>query len=110
MTISVTRDRTGKMTHVVHVRAHEFTVDELPAVGGDDVAVTVERDDADERGGNYRLRTKLRLTGALTDAQREELLAVAGKCPIHRLMTRVTAAGLKPAIAATTSLGFAPRG
>jgi putative redox protein len=124
MTISVTRDRTGKMTHVVHVRAHGFTVDELPAVGGedagptphdlydaalgackaltvvwyanrkqiplDDVAVTVERDDADERGGNYRLRTKLRLTGALTDAQREELLAVAGKCPIHRLMTRVT--------------------
>jgi putative redox protein len=52
--------------------------------------VTVERDDADERKGTYRLRTTLALGGPLSDAQREELLAVAGKCPVHRLMTQVT--------------------
>lgn len=124
MTITVTRDRTGKMTHVVQVRGHRFTVDELPAVGGDDlgptphdlydaalgackaltmlwyanrkqiplddIAVTVERDDAEERSGTYRLRTTLRLSGALSAAQRAELLNVAGKCPVHRLMTQVT--------------------
>jgi len=57
----------------------------------EDVAVTVERDDADERTGTYRLRASLALGGAeLTDAQREELLHVAGKCPVHKLMTQVT--------------------
>lgn len=54
------------------------------------IEVSVDRDDADERKGTYRLRTRLALTGALTAAQRDELLAVAGKCPVHKLMTRAT--------------------
>lgn len=56
----------------------------------EDIEVTVERDDSEERRGTYRLRTTLRLGGALTDAQRQELLIVAGKCPVHKLMTQVT--------------------
>jgi len=56
----------------------------------EDIRVTVERDDSEERGGVYRLRVTLDLTGPLTDAQRQELLAVAGKCPVHKLMTQVT--------------------
>mgnify|MGYP003562503189 CR=1 FL=1 len=56
----------------------------------EDIRVTVERDDSQERQGTYRLRTVLHLTGALTDAQRQELLAVAGKCPVHKLMTQAT--------------------
>ena len=44
----------------------------------EDIRVTVERDDSEERGGVYRLRVTLDLTGPLTDAQRQELLAVAG--------------------------------
>jgi putative redox protein len=36
----------------------------------------------------YRLRVVLELTGALTDAQRAQLLAVAEKCPVHKLMTQ----------------------
>jgi putative redox protein len=122
MTIRVTRDRTGKMRHVVEVRNHRIVVDELPAVGGEDtgptphdlydaaigackaitlvwyanrkslpltdVTVTVDRDDGDERKGTYRLRTLLTLGGDLTDGQREELRAVADKCPVHRLMTQ----------------------
>ena len=55
-----------------------------------DVAVTVERDDTGERGGTYRLRASLVLGGPLTDAQREELRNVAGKCPVHKLMTQAT--------------------
>ena len=124
MTITVTRDRTRKMRHVVAIRDHRFPVDELPAVGGEDsgpsphdlydaalaackaltvlwyanrkqipiedIEVTVQRDDTDERKGTYRLRATLALSGPLTEAQREELLNVAGKCPIHRLMTQVT--------------------
>jgi putative redox protein len=117
MTVTVTRDRTGKMRHIVAIRNHRVSVDELPAVGGEDtgptphdlydaalgackaltvvwyanrkqipltdVAVAVDRDDADERKGAYRLRTTLTLGGELTDAQREELVNVAGKCPVH---------------------------
>ena len=53
------------------------------------IAVTVERDQSQERTGIYRLATKLKLGGMLTDVQRRELLAVASKCPIHKLMTSV---------------------
>ena len=56
----------------------------------EDIEVTVERDDSEERKGVYRLRTTLAVTGALTDAQRQELLAVAAKCPVHKLMTQAT--------------------
>lgn len=124
MRISVTRDRTGKMRHMVRVRQHTFAVDEGPDNGGEDtgptphdlydaavaackaltvlwyanrkqmpvedIEVTVERDDADERKGTYRLLATLSVTGALTEAQRQELLSVAGKCPVHKLMTQVT--------------------
>ena len=55
----------------------------------DDIRATVERDDAEERRGTYRLRVTLAITGALTDAQRQELLAVAAKCPVHKLMATV---------------------
>ncbi|MCE9659620.1 MAG: OsmC family protein [Burkholderiales bacterium] len=56
----------------------------------EDIRVTVERDDSEERRGTYRLRTTLHLTGPLTEAQRQELLNVAGKCPVHKLMTQAT--------------------
>ena|SRR5450432_382455 len=124
MQISVIRDRTGKMRHLVQVRQHVLPADESEAQGGEDsgpsphdlfdaslgackaltvlwyanrkhipvedVRVDVERDDADERAGVYRLRTTLTLTGALDNAQRQELLNVAGKCPVHKLMTQST--------------------
>ena len=53
-----------------------------------DIAVTVERDDSQERQGTYRLRVTMQLGGELSDAQRQELLNVAGKCPVHKLMTQ----------------------
>jgi len=55
----------------------------------EDIQVSIDRDDSQERQGTYRLRVTLGLTGALTDAQRKELLAVADKCPLHKLMTQV---------------------
>ncbi|MES2529651.1 MAG: OsmC family protein [Pseudomonadota bacterium] len=56
----------------------------------ENIEVTVDRDDSEERKGVYRLKASLHVTGNLDDAQRAELLRVAGKCPIHRLMTEVT--------------------
>ena len=56
----------------------------------ENVEVTTERDASDERKGVYRLAVSLHLTGDLSEAQREELLGAAAKCPIHKLMTAVT--------------------
>jgi putative redox protein len=54
------------------------------------VTVTVERDASGERQGVYRLAAKLQLGGDLSEAQRQELLTVAAKCPVHKLMTTAT--------------------
>ncbi|MGN6579927.1 MAG: OsmC family protein [Bordetella sp.] len=59
---------------------------QLPLVSVD---VDVVRDASEERRGVYKLTARLKLNGDLTEAQRAELLAVADKCPIHRLMTAV---------------------
>ncbi|MDB5848749.1 MAG: osmotically inducible protein OsmC [Rhodoferax sp.] len=56
----------------------------------DDIQSVVARDDSEERKGTYRLATRLRISGALSDAQLQELSAVAQKCPVHKLMTTVT--------------------
>ncbi|SFU51066.1 OsmC family protein [Pseudoduganella namucuonensis] len=56
----------------------------------EDVEVTTERDDSEERKGVYRLAATLHLSGDLSEAQRAELLSAAQKCPIHKLMTAVT--------------------
>lgn len=54
------------------------------------IEVTVDRDDSEERQGTYRLRVTLALTGPLTEAERQKLLEVASKCPVHRLMAQAT--------------------
>jgi putative redox protein len=55
-----------------------------------DIEVITERDDSQERQGTYRLKNTLKFSGSLSQAQQEELLAVAEKCPVHKLMTQVT--------------------
>lgn len=54
------------------------------------IEVSVDRDASREREGIYRISTVLKLSGPLSGAQRDELLRVAKKCPIHKLMTEVT--------------------
>ena len=56
----------------------------------EDIQVSIERDSNAERQGTYRLAATIHLTGQLSDAQRQELLAVAEKCPVQKLMTSVT--------------------
>ncbi|HQR04094.1 MAG: OsmC family protein [Proteobacteria bacterium] len=60
------------------------------AIPLEDVEVTVVRDDSAERSGTYRLRASIRLGGPITSAQRDQLLDVASRCPVHKLMTQST--------------------
>ena len=56
----------------------------------EDVQTVIERDGSGERSGVYKLTARMSISGALSDAQLTELLAVAKKCPVHKLMTTVT--------------------
>ena len=56
----------------------------------DSVEVVIQRDSSQERAGTYRLVASLSLGGDLSEDQRQELLKVADKCPVHKLMTTVT--------------------
>ncbi|TFW22437.1 OsmC family peroxiredoxin [Massilia arenosa] len=124
MSITVKRDLSQPMRHIVHVRDHIVSTDlELDEGGTDagpnphdlydaalgackaltllwyakrknigltDIQVQVDRDNSQERQGVYKLATTIALMGDLTGAQREELLGVARKCPVHKLMSSVT--------------------
>ncbi len=56
----------------------------------DDVRTEVTHDATQERQGVYKLTTTLLVSGDLSDAQLAELGTVADKCPVHKLMTKVT--------------------
>ncbi len=56
----------------------------------DDVRTEVVSDNSQERSGVYKLTTKLIISGAISDAEFTQLVAVAEKCPVHKLMTTVT--------------------
>ena len=60
------------------------------AIPVQDIEVEITRDNSGERHGTYRLTAAIRLTGQLNTTQREALIAVAAKCPVHKLMTAVT--------------------
>jgi putative redox protein len=53
------------------------------------IHVGVVRDASQERKGIYKLTTRIAVTGPMTDAQHDRLIAVAAKCPIHKLMSEV---------------------
>lgn len=53
------------------------------------VEVEVERED-DGREGARSFTVTLRIPAPLTDEQRERLLVIAGKCPVHRALAGET--------------------
>ena len=59
------------------------------AIPVEDIHVGVVRDASAERQGAYKLTTRIAITGPMTDAQHDKLIAVAAKCPVHKLMTAV---------------------
>lgn len=51
------------------------------------VNIEIHRDNSQEATGQYQLNVVLKLIGHLSDSERQQLLAIADKCPIHKLMT-----------------------
>jgi len=49
----------------------------------------VGRDASQERAGVYKLTTRIAVTGPMSDEQHDKLIAVAAKCPVHKLMSEV---------------------
>jgi putative redox protein len=56
----------------------------------DRVEVHLERDASREREGTYVLKVALAFFGGLSDAEKQKLYDVVGRCPIHKLMTTTT--------------------
>jgi len=53
------------------------------------VHVDMSRDASGEREGVYRLTARVAVTGSMSEEERARLIDVAGKCPVHKLMTQV---------------------
>ncbi|EKE74953.1 OsmC family protein [Gallaecimonas xiamenensis] len=51
------------------------------------LTVTVTRDASEEKKGLYRLAVTLKAEGDLSDGDRQKLMEIADRCPIHKLMT-----------------------
>ena len=56
----------------------------------DYIDIEIERDNSREAQGVYVLNVQLKLLGHLSDEQKQQLGAIAEKCPIHKLMTAAT--------------------
>ena len=56
----------------------------------DYIDVIIDRDNRREAQGVYVLNVQLKLQGALSSEQKQQLGAIAEKCPIHKLMTAVS--------------------
>jgi len=53
----------------------------------DSLDVRVARDDSQERQGIYRLAVEMDLHGELDEEQRQQLLRIADRCPVQKLIT-----------------------
>ena len=106
----------GTLAHLVEIGRNSFLVDEPPPAGEDrgptphdvldaalaactamtvmlvarrkqwplqDVRVEITRDEDD---AVYRMSRRIELVGSLTDEQKQYLLGIADKCPIHRAL------------------------
>jgi putative redox protein len=69
-------------TAMLYARSHGLALDR--------VEVHVERDAARERQGEYVIQIRIGFEGALSDAQKSRLFEIAGRCPVHKLMTTAT--------------------
>jgi putative redox protein len=54
-----------------------------------DLAVTIEHVEEKAADGRvlYRLQRRIAITGELADADRQRLMEIADRCPIHRILT-----------------------
>lgn len=115
--VKVHRAAEAQITQIIEARQHRWLADEPPGLGDDQgpdplelldaalgactamtiqlvarrkqwpladvrVAVTHERSE-----GLYRMRREIELVGELSAEQRDYLLGIAGKCPVHKTLS-----------------------
>lgn len=56
----------------------------------DSINIDIERDDSKEKSGEYNLAMKIELIGHLNDEQKQQLMGIVEKCPIHKLLSHAT--------------------
>lgn len=56
----------------------------------DGINIDIERDSSKEKSGEYNLALNIHFVGALSDEQKQQLLGIVEKCPIHKLLSHAT--------------------
>ncbi|MDR7089379.1 MULTISPECIES: OsmC family protein [Cellvibrio] len=54
------------------------------------INIDIERDDSKEKSGEYNLALNIHFVGNLSDEQKQQLLGIIEKCPIHKLLSHAT--------------------
>lgn len=54
------------------------------------INIDIERDASKEKTGEYNLTLNIHFVGNLTDEQKQQLLGIVEKCPIHKLLSHAT--------------------
>lgn len=56
----------------------------------DGINIDIERDSSKEKSGEYNLALNIHFIGSLSDEQKQQLLSIVEKCPIHKLLSHAT--------------------
>ena len=54
------------------------------------INIDIERDASKEKTGEYNLALSIHFVGGLSDEQKQQLLGIVEKCPIHKLLSHAT--------------------
>src|SRR6218665_3716042 len=54
------------------------------------INIDIERDGSKEKSGEYNLALNIHFVGILSDEQKQQLLDIVEKCPIHKLLSHAT--------------------
>lgn len=56
----------------------------------DSINIDIERDSSKEKSGEYNLALNIHFVGNLSEEQKQQLLGIVEKCPIHKLLSHAT--------------------
>ena len=56
----------------------------------DGIDIDIERDSSKEKQGEYNLALNIHFVGGLSEEQKQQLLGIVEKCPIHKLLSHAT--------------------
>jgi putative redox protein len=54
------------------------------------INIDIARDNSKEKSGEYNLALNIHFVGDLSDEQKQQLLGIIEKCPIHKLLSHAT--------------------